>query len=61
MDDSQDARPIDVERWRALASDALDDLGVPVGAELSITFVSSSTMAELNHEHMGHDGPTDVL
>lgn len=30
-------------------------------AELSITFVTDRRMARLNREHLGHDGPTDVI
>jgi probable rRNA maturation factor len=30
-------------------------------AELSITFVSASHIAELNRRHLGHRGPTDII
>jgi len=59
--DEQDACPLDVERWRSLTSAVLDDLGVAADAEVSITFVAASAMTELNREHMGRDGTTDVL
>ena len=29
--------------------------------ELTLTFVDRDEMAALNREHLGHDGPTDVL
>lgn len=50
---------VDVERWERLASDVLADCGA-VG-ELTLSFVDRSDIAELNAEHMGKDGPTDVL
>ena len=50
---------VDVERWRRLAIDVLADLGA-VG-ELTLSFVDSEDIAELNLEHMGKPGPTDVL
>lgn len=51
--------PIDVERWATLAHDVLVDERRE--GELTLTFVDPDTMAELNAEHMGVDGPTDVL
>ena len=50
---------VDVERWRRLAIDVLADRGA-VG-ELTLSFVDSEDIAELNLEHMGKPGPTDVL
>ena len=50
---------VDVERWRRLAVDVLADSGA-VG-ELTLSFVDSEDIAELNLEHMGKSGPTDVL
>jgi probable rRNA maturation factor len=57
--DEQD-QPIDVERWSALARDSLMHEGVGRG-ELNLLFVSAAAMTDLNREHMGEDGPTDVL
>jgi probable rRNA maturation factor len=54
------SRPIDVERWTDLARRALLHEEVDRG-ELNLLFVGSGDMAELNMEHMGHEGPTDVL
>jgi probable rRNA maturation factor len=51
--------PLDPERWRRLADIVLVDEGV-VG-ELDLTFVDETAMAALNQQHMGQDGPTDVL
>ena len=56
--DSPDVH-IDVERWRALAFAALDTEGA-VGA-LGLTFVDAAEIADLNEEHLGTPGPTDVL
>jgi probable rRNA maturation factor len=50
---------VDVERWRRLAVDVLADSGA-IG-ELTLSFVDSEDIAELNLEHMGKPGPTDVL
>jgi len=30
-------------------------------AELSFTFVTAQTMADLNRRHLGHHGPTDIV
>lgn len=50
---------VDVARWERLAVAVLLDDGA-VG-ELTLTFIDASDMAELNAEHMGKVGPTDVL
>jgi len=59
--DEQSAVPIDLERWQSLARAVLVDEGIRGGTELSIFFVEVDDIAELNHEHMGMSGPTDVL
>jgi probable rRNA maturation factor len=51
----------DLARWEALARAALIAEGADPAAELSLTLVDEDEMAELNHAHMGHVGPTDVL
>ena len=51
---------IDHARWAALAEAVLRDERVGDG-ELGLLFVDPRQMAELNCEHMGADGPTDVL
>ncbi len=57
--DAQASLPIDVERWSVLASAAAEsENGV---GELTLTFVDEAEIAELNAEHMGKSGPTDVL
>ena len=59
--DEQDAHPVDVARWRALALAALMHQGVRGGCELSLFFVDEAAITDLNLEHMGKTGPTDVL
>lgn len=59
--DEQDSLEIDLERWRLLAIATLESQGVRGACELSLFFVDESTIADLNAEHMGKVGPTDVL
>ena len=59
--DEQSTHPIELERWAGLAEQVLADEGVEGYCELNLTFVDSDEMAQLNGEHMGKDGPTDVL
>lgn len=59
--DEQDEVPIDLPRWRKLALATLRDEGVRGACEMSLYFVDIETMADLNAEHMGKLGPTDVL
>ncbi len=54
-----DGVPVDVARWSGLAAAVLDD--EHVRGELSLTFVDRAEIAALNVEHLGHEGPTDVL
>jgi len=51
--------PIDVARWCALADAVLR--AESASGELTITFIDEADIAELNAEHMGKTGPTDVL
>lgn len=59
--DEQNVVVIDLERWQTLARRVIEAEGVRGGTELSIFFVTSADIAELNVEHMGVEGPTDVL
>ena len=59
--DEQSGSTIDLPRWRQLAISALLHQGVRGACELSVFFVDEPTMADLNSEHMGKTGPTDVL
>jgi probable rRNA maturation factor len=59
--DEQDIVPVDVARWQRLATAVLLDEGVRGLAEMSLIFIGETEIAELNEEHMGKKGPTDVL
>lgn len=59
--DEQSGIEVDLVRWRTLAVNALMHAGVRGGCELSLFFVDTETMTDLNAEHMGKVGPTDVL
>lgn len=59
--DEQDTEPVDLDRWTALARAVLVDEGLSAAAELSLSFVAADAIAELNEEHLGKAGPTDVL
>ena len=50
---------VDVERWQRLALAVLSDCDA--AGELTLSFVDRAEIAELNVEHMGVSGPTDVL
>lgn len=52
--------PVSTARLEALSRLVLKAEGVP-RAMLSITLVSSRTMARLNRQHLAHRGPTDVI
>lgn len=59
--DEQTDVPVDINRWIRLARMVLEAQGVRDAAELSMLFVNSQAMADLNKRFLGHDGPTDVL
>jgi len=50
---------IDADRWRRLAIDVL--VAHDAEGELTLTFIDRADIADLNAEHMGKVGPTDVL
>lgn len=54
-----DAVAVDVDRWCRLAGDVLRAEGR--AGELTLTFVDRDEITALNAEHIGKDGPTDVL
>jgi probable rRNA maturation factor len=54
-----DGVAVDVDRWADLAAAAL--VAEDQRGELTLTFVDRDDIAALNAEHLGHDGPTDVL
>lgn len=59
--DEQSERLVVVEQWAALAREVLVAEGLGDDCELNLTFINTVEMAALNAEHMGKDGPTDVL
>jgi probable rRNA maturation factor len=59
--DEQHDETIDLEAWVALADGALTDEGVRGLAEVSLIFLDEPTIAALNVQFMGKEGPTDVL
>lgn len=61
VSDEQSDRPVDTERWAALAEAVLRDEAVEGDGELSLTFVDEAAIAVLNEQYLGHGGPTDVL
>jgi probable rRNA maturation factor len=59
VSDEQTEVAVDVNRWEELAHAVL--IAEQRRGELTLTFVDVGEMAELNMEHMGKSGPTDVL
>ncbi len=59
--DEQSTVVLDLDRWQTLARRVLESEGVRGGTELSIFFVAIDDIVSLNADHMGVDGPTDVL
>ena len=57
--DDQSGEPVEVDRWAELATVVLASEGE--AGELNLLFVDEAAMAVLNQEHMGQEGPTDVL
>ena len=59
--DEQQAHPVDVARWAALARQVLAARGVKGETEVSLLFVDEDAIAALNEQFLGKAGPTDVL
>ena len=59
--DEQHDVDVDLDGLVTLAEAVLKAEGVKGECELAITFVDEATMAQLNKEFLGEDGPTDVL
>ena len=59
VDDDQSDVTVDVDRWADLAAAVLRSEHRT--GELTLTFVDADEITSLNVEHMGIDGPTDVL
>ncbi len=51
---------LDLDRWCEVARTTLAGEGIGAG-RLDLILVGREQMAELNLEHLGHEGPTDVL
>lgn len=61
--DRHGAAPLPASRAalaRAIAR-ALDAAGAPSPGSVGLILADDTELAELNHVHMGHEGPTDVL
>lgn len=58
--DEQDIA-VDAEDLVALAHLVLDARRVPSDMEVALLLIDEPTIAQLNQQHLGHDGPTDVL
>lgn len=52
---------VDADDLLSLARHVLEDRGVPDDMELALLLVDEQTIAGLNEEHLGKEGPTDVL
>ncbi len=52
--------PVNESRVRRLVEKLLKRTGMPAG-EIGVTFVAEAEMSQLNREHMGRGGSTDVL
>ena len=63
VDDRSDRGiPVDSDRYSFLATRILTEACTGIAwIELAIHFVDPETIAALNREHLGGDGPTDVL
>ncbi len=53
--------PVDEPRLVALARHVVSEEHVPEEMELAIILVDEATIASYNQQHMGKEGPTDVL
>ena len=52
---------VDADDLVALARHVVAERRVPADMELSLLLVDEETIADLNEEHLGKQGPTDVL
>jgi probable rRNA maturation factor len=59
--DEQTAVPMELLRWMRLAEHVLQGERAPDDAEMAIVFVDPDTIADLNQQYLGANGPTDVL
>jgi len=59
--DEQTGGEVDLDRWSELARSVLAAQGVSGEAEVSLLFVDEPSIAALNQQFLGREGPTDVL
>jgi len=59
--DEQEAVRVDCRRLERLAAFVLVDQRVPRAMEVAVLCVDRDTITSLNRQHMGAEGPTDVL
>ena len=59
--DEQSVVPVELMRWVRLAEHVLAGERAPDDAEMAVVFVDAATIADLNRQYLGGDGPTDVL
>ena len=57
----EQALAVDADDLVVLAQHVLTARRVPVDMEIALLLVDEDTIARLNKQHLGHDGPTDVL
>jgi probable rRNA maturation factor len=53
--------PVPLTALARLCARSLDSAGAPAPASLGLILSDDGELAVLNADHMGHDGPTDVL
>lgn len=53
--------PVDTGESSRLVTAALEAEGYPPNCQVSVVYVDDGTIADLNQEHLGGDGPTDVI
>ncbi len=59
--DEQTGGAVDLDRWAALARAVLEDRRVRGEVEVALLFVDEPSIAALNEQFLGREGPTDVL
>jgi probable rRNA maturation factor len=57
----EQSETVDADDLVAVAHHVLEARRVPVDMEVALLLVDEDTIARLNTQHLGHDGPTDVL
>ena len=60
LSDEQDD-PVPLDELTKLAALVIDAEGLAPGTGMTVRMVDEATIAELNEQHLGRSGPTDVL